>query len=125
MRILIASLLPTLWLVNSAQGFLVPVADCATFGFCSFAAFFENGAEGASKHPGSFFLAARPHNLRLGLKSGPDKDPLLQTIHPSRWLKPAFRSLSSSPPEIPLLLARGWQFVLRTALEPRAPSLVS
>src|SRR5439155_15891736 len=117
--VIVASFLPTLWLVTSGQCLLDPVGPCAWISAS------ESGKGSHSKHARSFLSAARPINLRIGTQSGPDKAPSLETISCGRIFELAHLAISSPGSEGTLALARRWQFDCRTALEPRAPSSVS
>jgi len=121
--LVIASVLPALWLVVSAQSLFAPAAGCVT---CSAVCAFNREESNHEHSPLDFAFQspARPTPSRPGLQSGPDRlacPPDAAVGCPD--LTP--ETLFFNQPESSLVLARTWQFDLRAALEPRAPSSVS
>ena len=96
MKVIVASFLPTLWLVTSGQCLLDPVGPCAWISAS------ESGKDSPWKHACSFLAAARPVNLRIGAQSGPDRVPSSETFSCSRILELARLTISSPSSELPL-----------------------
>jgi len=125
MKLVVASLLPTLWLVTSGQSLLDPMGPCATGNFCAWVSRSESGEDFPLKQARFFLAAARPISIRIGTHSGTDKIPSLETIFCGWDVEWTPIAISSPTSDGSLALAKSWQFHCRTALEPRAPSPVS
>ncbi len=124
-KVMLALLLPTLELAASGQYVFEPVRGFpAGFHRPSFSSA-EQGKRPRRADVGSFEQMARGQSRRMETRSGPSgfPVPLLGTEPQLLSLRQACLAAVSS--ESALGLAKCWQFHWRTALEPRAPSLVS
>jgi len=122
--VVIASFLPALWLALSGPSSLAPVAGCVTCGVLAWAANSKDTGQDRSASAYAFETSARPTNSRIGVQTGPDRFSSPAGVA-SVFAEPARLALSFHAPEKLMALAHSWQFDLRTALEPRAPSSVS
>ena len=124
MTVVFVSFLPALWLVVAGQFSLAPAAACATCGVLLWTSGCEDGGHQPAASACAFETSARPPNARIGVQSGPDRfssPDLILSPNPSLPLPTRF----FYRPEQPFTLARCWQFDLRAAHEPRAPTSVS
>ncbi len=124
--IIVGSLLPVLWLLATGDSCLELMGDCG--GGCCVASILA--AQHGNRLPiqssdGSFEKSARSWNRRPWIHSGPDGFlPFVTATHAELPVYSQVATLVSFS-GVPLHLAKTWQFSWRTALEPRAPSLVS
>jgi hypothetical protein len=125
MRIMLGSLLPAMWLAASGHYDSGSIGACA--GYSCFASLLA--AQPGQKLPiqagCAFRQLVRSASRRLGLPSGGDDVPPFMAA-PGLSL-PGLRHAQAAHdlPSALFGLANSWQFHWRTALEPRAPSLVS
>ncbi len=120
-RILLASLLPALFLVASVQCLL----DCPAGSTGGGATIVVAGASHDQHAPVTFRRGERSSWRRVAPSSGPAGFPPASPALESRVLKSGFSEVLHLAQDGPLGLAKCWQFHWRTALEPRAPSSVS
>jgi hypothetical protein len=127
-KITLAALLPTLWLMAAGQSFADPCGGHATLttvnAFDSEFAF-ESGKHCPSNDPCSTDLSARRAKARIGSHSAKGIFFVTRPTTRSQVAQPTFSPNSSSVREGPRALATRWQFDCRAAPEPRAPSSVS
>jgi len=124
-KVILALLLPALELAASGQYVFQPVRGFpACFLRASFSAA-EHGKRPRMPDVRSFEQMARLQNRRMGTQAGPSGFPVPILVSEPELLKLRQVCLSAVSSEAALGLAKCWQFHWRTALEPRAPSLVS
>jgi hypothetical protein len=123
-RLTLALLLPVLWLVASDDCVNASVSRWANSRFPSLSAN-RHANPDASRSEGSFKQSARCWSRRCNLQNGPDGFPAAGAI--SDVQNPRLDRVAVFAPcsDISFGLAQCWQFQWRTALNPRAPSLVS
>ncbi len=125
MKIMIGSLLPLLWVLAVGPGLLDPAAECVTDASLSAIRQARHGKQSPLQAPDSVFAQSiRSGSRRPSMCSGPDGViPFLNSASRA----PGFVQTDAAPSlsEVPIALARTWQFFWRAAREPRAPSLVS
>jgi hypothetical protein len=124
-KVMLAWLLPTLGLAASEYYVLVPVSGSPVGCACALFSASKQGKRTPLPDVRSFAQSARLQNRRMGTQSGPSglSAPVLGLELP--LVAPGRVRLSGFSSEAALGLAKRWQFDLRTALEPRAPSSVS
>lgn len=124
-RVMLAWLLPTLGLAAAGQYAFEPVslfpADCA----CAFLSASGHGKPARLPDARSFERSTRVQLRRIGTHFGSSGTPAYAAGSEPQVFVSGPVILSASCPETTLSLAQTWQFQLRTALEPRAPSSVS
>lgn len=124
-KVMLVWLLPTLGLAGSGQYVFEPVGGFpACFARAAFSAA-EHGKRPRMPDVRSFEQMARLQNRRMGTHSGHSGFPVPILGSEPRLLTLRQACLSAVSSEAALGLAKRWQFQWRTALEPRAPSLVS
>jgi hypothetical protein len=124
-KVMLVWLLPTLGLAGSGQYVFEPVGGFpACFARAAFSAA-EHGKRPRMPDVRLFEQLARLQNRRVGTQTGPSG--FLVPVPGSETQFLALRRvyLPAVSSEAALGLAKRWQFQWRTALEPRAPSLVS
>ena len=124
---MLTSLLPLLWLVASGYGSVhAPFSTAVVRGHTPVPIIkAEHGNHGPTKDACSSGKSARSLNRRAGTHSDPDvvSPPAAATYSGVAGLRQLCVLFNGA--EAPPGLANGWQFYWRTALEPRAPSVVS
>ncbi len=123
-KVILVVVMPALFLLVSADCFGDPTTGCGCDSIrclCS--------AEGGGKHKApsadnSFASTVQRWSRRVNVQPGTDEfgAPVAPDQTPTR---PELTTSSYVPPLTSLELIQSWQFLWRTALEPRAPSLVS
>jgi hypothetical protein len=123
--VILALLLPALWLVASANRLIDPVSGCGSNRLGASVSTCGHGKQDASNSVCSFEKSARRWSRRLNEQSGPDGFPAPVTI--SRFQLSQLKHVETLrvDSQTSFGLAKCWQFRWRTALEPRAPSSVS
>lgn len=123
-KVIVVAVLPALFLLVSADCFGDPTTGCGCGNFrCLFS------AEGGGKHESpwadnSFTSTVQRWSRRVNVQPGPDEFGAPVALAQPR-IQPEQAISSVVPPLTSLELIQSWQFLWRTALEPRAPSLVS
>ena len=122
---ILASLLPALWLVASANCLVDPVSGSASNRLDSTVSAGGHGEPDAASSVCSFEQSARRWSRRLNHQSGPEGFASPVTVSQFELLK--LEHIEGLPVDAKSSfgLANCWQFHWRTALEPRAPSSVS
>ena len=124
-RVILASLLPALWLIASMDSLSDAVPDMTSVRPDSELCASSHGKDDCSPPFRSLEQSARRWSRRFNVQSGVDGFSLpavvsqVQVPVPDQFVR--FSDLASRSPG----LANCWQFLCRTALEPRAPSSVS
>ena len=123
-KVILVAVIPALVMLVSADFFATPTSSWRGDNFCSLFS-----AQGSGKHKSptadnSFDSAARCWSRRVNVQRGRDGfgmpvAPAQTAIRPKQTIR-SFVPLPASLERI-----QSWQFLWRTALEPRAPSLVS
>jgi hypothetical protein len=127
LKIMVASLLPLLWLAATASGF-TDAPGCGAG--CGQRASISAAAGSGQRDPvGNFNLskqqALRNLSRRAGMSCASDGKSLPLISSASGLPRLERGSSLFSVVEAPADLVRCWQFYMRTASEPRAPSVVS
>jgi hypothetical protein len=125
-KIMLVSLLPVLGLVAASCASADVSGGGTSYGYrTSISAAAGHGNHGSAPDFSLSKQALRNPGRRAGMSSHPDGKSLLAAVSASGLarLQPASVSFRvvAAPPE----LVRGWQFLCRTASDPRAPSTVS
>ena len=124
-KIIFASLLPFLWLVATAYGSAGAPSGGSSCYPTSISAAAGRGQHDPARDFNSSKEALRNLNRRAGMSSESDGKPLPVIAsaagHPTLKHVPILFSVVEAPAD----LVRCWQFYIRTAPEPRAPSAVS
>src|SRR5689334_5256795 len=121
-RLILASLLPTIWLAASAVCLGTPVRICTPQLDQPSVVCACHGKQDCSSAACSFEQMIRRTSRRVGTSTGLDgcfvplalDESRIATIQPADGASPVGCA--------PLHLIQGWQFLQRTALAPRAPS---
>jgi hypothetical protein len=124
-RVILALLIPALWLVASMECLSDPVSGLKGEQPDSGISASRHGERGSTTSACSVEQSARRWSRRLNVQSGPDGLHGPAVLSQSQFLAPDWRVVPSVCSHLPLGLANCWQFHWRTALEPRAPSSVS
>jgi hypothetical protein len=124
-RAILVCLFPALWLVASANCLVDPVSVCAGNGLASSVSGRGHGRHDPSNAVSSLERSARRWSRRLNVQSGPDGFPTPAMLSQLRLPELEPVEACSVGSQSSLGLAKCWQFLWRTALEPRAPSSVS
>ncbi len=123
-KVILVVVMPTLFLLVSADCIADPTTGCGCDNLrCLFSA--EGGGKHKSPSPdNSFASTVQRWSRRVNVQPGTDGfgAPVALAQTPFRPEQPI---LSFVPPFTSLELIQSWQFLWRTALELRAPSLVS
>lgn len=124
-RTIVVSLIPVLLLVTSVNCFSDLVCGCA----CdhSGSGLFAGGhnQQHAPASDNSFDQVVGRWSRRINIQPGSDEFPSPVSIAQSQYVLPVQTVGFCDCSSLTLGLAQCWQFHWRTALEPRAPSLVS
>ena len=122
-RIIIGSVLPALWLLTAGQGLANAVDESASEGCVACLLSAPQGKRLPSQCS-CFQNFGRCANRRIGIYPGPDGSPPFIAADPAlNTCVGAERARSHL--EASFGLAQSWQFLWRTASEPRAPSSLS
>ena len=122
-KIAFAALVPALWLLLCGQGLPAQCIDCPKAPSSAHTCTLQNDKACSSDAVSSQDTTARRAASRLG-KSGNTNPLVVNPISRSHAVERTPTPVSAQR-ESPIALATCWQFVCRTALEPRAPSSVS
>jgi len=124
-RTIVVSLIPALLLVGSLNCFGDLV--CGYAGDHSGSGLFAggHGRQHVPTSDNSFDQVVRRWSRRINIQPGSDGFPSPALIAGSQHVFPVQTAGSCDCPRLTWGLAQCWQFRWRTALEPRAPSLVS
>jgi len=127
LRILLAALLPVFWLAVSSHGSSSGPGKGAVAHYLRPAAVLHaaQGQEPATRGVAASRGLTRHFTRRVATSSGASLMPLLLTVHNSELSGLGELQVRFDNTQAPTELAPGWQFRWRTALMPRAPSLVS
>ena len=125
MKVIVVVMMPVLLLLVSADFYGDPSTHCRCVNLRRLLS-----AGGSNKHSSSsadnlFDQAVHRASRRSNLE--PRTDGFASTVTPTQTQlpQPEQSSLSLVLPNVSFELAQSWQFLWRTALEPRAPSFVS
>jgi hypothetical protein len=124
-RVMLTWLLPTLGLVAGGQYAFKPISLFPAEGVSALLAPSSQGKSGNRSDARAFEQSVRVQHRRLGTHFGPSGGPTLAILTEPQvlaWDRVSFVPIGS---EAILRLAKSWQFQLRAASEPRAPSSVS
>jgi hypothetical protein len=124
-RVMLAWLLPTLGLAAAGQYGFEPISLFPADGVSALLSPSTQGRRGREFDTRAFESSARLQQRRLGTHFGPSSPPAPAVLSEPQIMALDRVSLVACGSEATLCLAKGWQFQLRTALEPRAPSSVS
>jgi hypothetical protein len=124
-RLILASLIPALWLVASLNCLNDPVGGFVGEPSCSVLASGGNHQQDSSNWTFSMERSARRWSRRFNAQCEPEKFSTPVAVSPFPSPKPSHPVLFSEGSQLSLRLAQSWQFLWRTALESRAPSSIS
>ncbi len=123
-KVILVVVMPALFLLVSADCFGDPTTGCGCGNFrCLFSA---NGGDKRESPPAdnSFAPTVQRWSRRVNVQPGTDEFGAPVALAQTR-IQAEQAIFSVVPPLTSLELIQSWQFLWRTALEPRAPSLVS